>query len=77
MEDALDYFTGLCTFMPDRPGNHMSWWNKAKVGRFLREAGFKVVRNSGYGQSFAPVMRNTQYFDNTHPPISLYVEAVK
>ncbi len=32
---------------------------------------------SGYGQSYAPVMRNTSLFDSTHPKISLYVEAVK
>ena len=77
MEDALDYFTGLCSFNPKRPGNHISWWNKAKVARFLQEAGFSTVYNSGYGQSRAPVMRNTRHFDNTHPSMSLYVEAVK
>lgn len=77
MEEALDYFTGHCAFNSERPGNHISWWNKAKVTRFLREAGFKTVYNSGYGQSRAAVMRNTRHFDNTHPSMSLYVEAVK
>jgi SAM-dependent methyltransferase len=77
MESALDYFTGLCRFDPARPGNHISWWNKAKVIRFLRVAGFTEVNVSGYGQSSAAVMRNTAHFDNTHPAMSLYVEAVK
>jgi hypothetical protein len=74
---ALNYFTSLCTFQPDRIGNHISWWNADKLIDRLKAAGFKDVYRSAYGQSAAHVLRNTHYFDNTHPKMSLYVEAVR
>jgi hypothetical protein len=43
----------------------------------LRESGFTEIYRSGYGQSFSPVMRDVDLFDNTHPKISLYMEAIK
>ncbi len=73
-EALLDYLTGLCRFQPNRVGNHVSWWNTAKIMRFLKEAGFTNVYPSAYGQSQCAVLRNTKYFDNTHPQISVYVE---
>lgn len=76
-EEALNYFTSLCEFQSARPGNHISWWNYEKIHSYLKKAGFKNIYKSGYGQSFCPVLRNTRYFDNTHPQISIYVEAVK
>jgi hypothetical protein len=76
-ESALDTFANSVDFQPDHPGLHVSWWTHGKTIRMLREAGFKTVYRSGYGQSHCPVLRNTWYFDNTHPQISLYVEAVK
>ncbi|HWT31454.1 MAG TPA: methyltransferase domain-containing protein [Propylenella sp.] len=72
---ALDYFTGLCEFQPDRPFNHVSWWNAEKLVRFMRQAGFETIYRSGYGQSAAQVLRNTHFFDNTHPQMTVYVEA--
>lgn len=74
---ALDYFTSLTTFAPDRPGNHVSWWDAAKIMAHLDDAGFKTVCRSGYSQSVCPVLRNTLYFDNTHPQMSVYVEAIR
>lgn len=74
---CLEYFTSLCEFQPDRPGNHVSWWTHDKTMDYLRRSGFRTVYRSGYGQSAATVMRNTHFFDNTHPQLSLYVEAVK
>lgn len=71
----LDFFTAKCEFQPERVGNHISWWTAAKVERTLKDAGFAEVYPSAYGQSRAPVLRNTYYFDSTHPPISFYVEA--
>lgn len=74
---ALDYFTSLTEFSPARPGNHVSWWSHDKIAELLKSAGFRTVYRSGYGQSACPVLRNTLYFDNTHPQMSVYMEAVR
>ena len=78
-ESALNYCTSLCP--PEEhekyPGLHRNWWNKDKMSKMLKKAGFNKIYLSGYGQSFSHVLRNTRYFDNTRPPISLYVEAIK
>lgn len=78
-EEALNYCISKCSLEVQKkhPGNHINWWNKNKLFRMLRIAGFGNVYLSGYGQSFAPVLRNTLIFDNTHPKISLYIEAVR
>jgi predicted SAM-dependent methyltransferase len=76
-EELLDYLTSLCHFNPDRTGSHVSWWNYDKIAGFMRKAGFVNVYKSGYGQSACPLLRNTKYFDNTHPQISVYAEAIK
>lgn len=76
-EALLDYLTSLCEFQPANPGNHVSWWNFSKIEKFMRKAGFTNVYRSGYKQSKCPVLRNTDLFDNTHPQISVYVEAIK
>lgn len=77
MEEALNYLTSLCTFDPKMPGNHVSWWTRGKAMDAIRKAGFETVYASAYGQSRFAVLRNTHYFDNTHPSMSLYVEAIK
>lgn len=77
LEGALDHFTSLVSFDPQRPGNHISWWSHAKVEKFLRNAGFQTVYRSGYQQSASPIMRRSEQFDSTHPQISLYVEAIR
>jgi SAM-dependent methyltransferase len=74
---GLDYFTKQCKFNADHPGNHINWWTHEKVISFLREAGFSAPYVSGWGQSVLPPLRDTSLFDNTHPRISLYVEALK
>lgn len=78
-ETALDYCSNLCTVEKQKqyPGNHTNWWNREKVMRMLKKAGFKTIYISGYGQSRSTVLRNTSLFDSTHPKISLYIEAVK
>ncbi|MFW9996693.1 MAG: methyltransferase domain-containing protein [Candidatus Odinarchaeota archaeon] len=78
-EEALNYFTSRCplTVQMKYPGFHMNWWNEKKAFRMLREAGFDEIYRSGFGQSFCPVLRNTLLFDNTHPKVSLYIEATK
>ena len=77
MESSLNYFTSLCEFNPERPGNHITWWSYEKINQFLREAGFTNVYRSGYGQSISPILRNVNIFDNTHPQMSVYCEALK
>jgi predicted SAM-dependent methyltransferase len=78
-EDALNYCTSRCSLeiQSKYPGNHINWWNAKKMSEMLKKTGFEKVFNSGYGQSFSPIMRNTSLFDNTHPKISLYMEAIK
>lgn len=75
--EALDFFTKQCKFNPRYPGKHINWWTHDKLIKFLQEAGFQSIYSSGYGQSIFAPLRDTRYFDNTHPMISLYVEAYK
>jgi hypothetical protein len=77
MEAALDFFTSKCEFQPERPGNHITWWNHTKLQRFLEQAGFQQVYRSGYMQSRCPLMRRSAQFDSTHPQMSIYIEAVR
>lgn len=78
-EDALNCCTSKCSIEVQRksPGYHMNWWNKNKLFRMLKKAGFNDIYLSGYGQSFSPVLRNLTYFDNTYFKVSIYVEAIK
>jgi SAM-dependent methyltransferase len=78
-EAVLDYCTGRCSLDVQKkyPGNHMNWWKSAKVARMLKEAGFESAYLSGYGQSHCAILRDTRFFDNTHPKISFYAEARK
>ena len=77
--NALNYCTSRCSLDVQRkyPGNHINWWNKGKLFKTLKIAGFDSIYLSGYGQSYCPILRDTLLFDNTHPKISLYVEAIK
>lgn len=78
-EDALDYCCNKCSIEIQKkyPGNHINWWNRDKIIRMLRIAGFKDIKISGYGQSESPILRNLSLFDSIHPKISLYVETRK
>ncbi len=78
-EKALNHITALCCQDTQKkyPGNHINWWNPDKVKKMLKKAGFKNIIHSGYGQSFCPVLRNTNHFDSTHPKWSFYIEAFK
>jgi len=77
MEDALDFFSSQCSFNPERPGNHITWWTHKKIIDFLKKSGFTNASLSGHGQSSSAVMRDIDLFDSTHPAMSLYVEAIK
>jgi len=79
VEWVLDYCISKCPLEIQKryPGNHMNWWNFAKMSSMLKKAGFVKIHLSGYGQSYCPILRDVKLFDNTHPEISLYVEAIK
>lgn len=79
MNDVLDFFIYFCDIEKQRvnPGWHMNWWSIEKMKRILKKVGFGNVYESSYGKSKCPVLKNTTYFDSTHPHISLYVEAIK
>lgn len=74
---SIDYFTKQCKFNSNYPGNHINWWTHKKVISFLKDSGFPAPYISGWGQSVLAPLRDTSLFDNTHPRISLYVEAIK
>lgn len=77
MNNAFEYFTSKCSFNSNYPGNHINWFTKDKLKRMLKGAGFKNIRLSSFGQSQYAPLRNTLYFDNTHPKYSIYIEANK
>jgi SAM-dependent methyltransferase len=76
-DEAFTYFTSKCNYLEEFSGYHINYWTVDKCLRMLGEAGFSEVYPSAYGQSRSPPMRDTALFDNTHPKLSLYVEAVK
>ncbi len=78
-EEALDYCISRCPMeiQETHPQNHVNWWNEAKIRDAFTKVGFSSVYRSGAGQSHAPPLRNTALFDNTHPKMSLFMEARK
>lgn len=56
---------------------HINWFNYEKLEKKLKQAGFKEIYRSGFGQSRTAPMREIPLFDGTLPCFSLYVEAVK
>lgn len=78
-EEALNYLIGKIPADQDKryAGDHVNWFNAAKLNRMLRAAGFGTIIDSRYGQSVCPILRNTLIFDNTAPDLSLYIECVK
>ena len=78
-EELLAELSRRCDVNTQRkyPGQHINWHTPSKVTQMLKDAGFGQVELSAYGQSAVPVMRNLTLFDNTHPKISLYIEATK
>jgi predicted SAM-dependent methyltransferase len=78
-KDFLNKYTNMVTnkFVKDYPKEHKTWFNAEKLLEMLKLAGFEEVYKSAYMQSRSPILRNPNFFDNTHPDISVYVEAVK
>lgn len=59
------------------PGCHCNYWTFDKIKEFLLTAGFSEVRRCAYLQSSIPPMRDPNFFDQTLPAVSGYVEATK
>ncbi len=78
-KDFLNKYSNMVSteFVKNFPRDHKTWFNNEKVMEMLKLAGFKEVYKSSYCQSRSPILRDPNFFDNTHPDISLYVEAVK
>ncbi len=76
VEEALDYFTSLAVFNPDRPENHCNWFSDHKLRVMLSEAGFQEFYRSGPMQSCYAAMRVPRAFD-PHFTISIYFEACR
>lgn len=78
-EKALDYIISQIPneMLNKYPGDHINWFNKSKILNMLIKSKFTDVYASGFGQSKNAVLRNTRYFDNTCPNLSLYIECRK
>lgn len=84
-EEALDWCVSKCSIEKQRkyPGNHISWWNEAKVIQTLRVSGFENIYVSSFGESKAQAIHDTNLESKSDPgsryfqTISLYVEAIK
>lgn len=76
---ALNHIKDMCSLELQKKYtvNHINWYNGDKLSKMLHSAGFNNVYLSGHGQSALPILRNTAFFDNTCPYLSIYVEARK
>ncbi len=61
----------------DNPKNWIIWYDKERMIKLLKECGFKDIIISGFGQSVAPILRNTNFFDKTNSQFCFYLDAVK
>jgi len=56
---------------------HVNWWNFKKAKSFLENAGFEKFFQSEPSKSKFTELQDKQLFDQRHPKISMYVEAIK
>ncbi len=76
-EAFLQWMVEKNTFDSENPQFHINYWTFEKLKKLCNEVGFTTVYHSGFGQSLSPPLTNTKIFDNTHPKMSLYLEAIK
>ena len=57
-------------------GAHMNWFNEDKLRKMFAKAGFSNTKKMKYKESQFSEMTNKE-FDNTHPMMSIYYEAIK
>jgi predicted SAM-dependent methyltransferase len=79
MEEAMNHFSEQIPddVVREHPRLHKTWFTVDKLRKMLLGAGFSDAWGSRYGQSKCLPMKDTDYFDQAHCDISLYVEAVK
>lgn len=58
-------------------GDHINWFNSAKIIKMLKRANFSNIRESKFGQSHCAILRDKRLFDSTCPELSLYIECQK
>ena len=56
---------------------HVNWWNFEKAKLFLQNAGFKEIHQSEPYNSKFTELQDKKLFDQRHPKLSMYVEAIK
>jgi len=76
-EKFLQWMVEKNTFDSNNPQFHINYWTFEKLKNMCEKAGFSTIYHSGFGQSLSPPLTNTKIFDNTHPKMSLYLEARK
>lgn len=78
-EDALNYCVAKTSVEIQQryPENHINWFNEAKIDQMIRQAGFKEVSRSGYGQSHCAVLRDVNLLEARQPEVGLFFEAHK
>lgn len=78
-EEGLNKISSKCdiNYQKKNPEWHVNWYNEKKLRKMLKKSGFEDVYLSAYGQSKEHILRDTNFFDNTHPKMSIYIEAVK
>ena len=74
----LNKYIGLVqdSWQKDKPGFHRNWFNFEKIEKLLKETGFSQITRNCCGQSIFTEFCHRD-FDNSHPVISIFVDAVK
>jgi len=74
----LNKYTRLIknSWQKEKPGLHRNWFNFEKLEKLLKNTGFShVFRNCPHQSIFTELCYKS--FDNTHPEISIFVDAIK
>jgi SAM-dependent methyltransferase len=78
-EKLMNFCTSRCSvdLQKKHRGDHINWWNLAKLNGMLAKAGFNNIYLSCPEQSASVVMRNEAYFDNVYNRYMLFMEVRK
>lgn len=78
-QEILNFLSELCLecdieYQSRNFMDHVNWFNESKLLSVFKNAGFKKIHTSGFGQSYYPHFRDIRYFDKTLSHACLYVE---